>query len=669
MATTFTKIDVSPIKGKLQSLLPLSFTVVSQTEYEFLWDQLVRKYHYLGCKKLLGHRLKYLVFAQERPVAALSWSAPALKVRARDHFIGWSEEQRKKHFNQLVNNSRFLILPWVKVRHLASYILSRTIRQLTADWRDRFGQKLLLLETYVDSCRFQGTSYKAANWIHIGRTSGYGKQGKSYVYHGREKEVFLYVLNTKFRKIIDCQQKPSALFHRAPLTPEEAEKVRMILRHADWHPDIAPCMDLNQRDIQMMAEELESFHKEFHSCFKRPEQQRLGITYLSGLLSNSQSKSIEPMALELLGQGSVRSLQRFMKTYRWDQEAMEAKHQSMLAPCISSLEGMINVDSSEFLKKGKESIGVARQYCGTAGKVENCQSGVFVGYSSDQGYGLLSAQLYMPKSWFSDEQEQRRQDNLVPENLTFLTKPQIALQLINKITQTGLFPAKWIGCDATFGSDSEFLKSLPKEMYYFANIRSNTNVFLEKPKVGIPPYKGTGIRPKRIHVVPGQPQVQRVVEISQSKNLKWTPVILDEGAKGPILAEVTRLRIYPSKKGLPENDRLWLFLRRTSDGQIKYALSNAPEHISLSEMCKASTMRWPIEQCFKDGKDQLGMDQYEHRSWPAWRRHMIYVFLAMHFLLRLRIKYKKNSSVDIISGAQNNRNNITSLFSSSSRGS
>ncbi|RZB35653.1 MAG: hypothetical protein SRB2_02950 [Desulfobacteraceae bacterium Eth-SRB2] len=107
---------------------------------------------------------------------------------------------------------------------------------------------------------------------------------------------------------------------------------------------------------------------------------------------------------------------------------------------------------------------------------------------------------------------------------------------------------------------------------------------------------------------------------------------------------MARIRVYLSRDGLPEEKPLWLFIRRNSDGQLKYALSNAPEDIPFSELCKASTMRWPIEQCFKEGKYQIGMDHYEHRSWPAWHRHMIYVFLALHFLLRLRIKFKKPAS-------------------------
>ena len=282
----------------------------------------------------------------------------------------------------------------------------------------------------------------------------------------------------------------------------------------------------------------------------------------------------------------------------------------------------------------------------------NCQSGVFVGYSSDKGYGLLSCRLYMPESWFSEQQQQRRKFNLVPEDLVFETKQQIAVKLINEVVETGLFPAKWIGADAAFGSDIEFLNALPKNHYYFANIRSNSQVFTKKPKIGLPTYSGHGRRPSKMKILSAQPKAQTVSAIAKSNRVTWKPVIVAEGSKGPIVAKVARIRIYLSRDGLPVGNQQWLFLRKDTDGQIKHAISNAPKNISFAELIKASTMRWPIEQCFQEGKDQLGMNQYEHRSWPAWHRHMTYVFLALHFLLRVRLQFKKNAIVDLALGPQ-----------------
>ena len=169
---------------------------------------------------------------------------------------------------------------------------------------------------------------------------------------------------------------------------------------------------------------------------------------------------------------------------------------------------MITVDSCEFPKKGKESVGVARQYCGPLGKVENCQSGVFVGYSSHSGYGLLNCQLYMPESWFSKEHQQRRKANLVPEKLVFKTKQQIALELIEQVIATGDFPNRWLGCDATFGTDNDFLSTLPSDLYYFADIRCDTLVFTKKPKIGLPHYKGRGRRPSKLKVLAANPRLK-----------------------------------------------------------------------------------------------------------------------------------------------------------------
>jgi SRSO17 transposase len=634
--------------GSLQSFAPVKLEMVSHSPFEPLWDSLVRQYHYLGYQRLLGHRLKYLAFLQGHPVAALSFSAPALKLAVRDRYIGWSAPQRKIYLQHLANNSRFLILPGVQIPHLASHVLALTIRRLEKDWQQHFYTPLWLLETFVDPGRFAGTSYRAANWRYLGPTRGFGKQGISYTFHGSQKEVYLYVLAPDFRQRIGCQPLPAP---RPTPSPKKAEELAMILRHAHWNPDLVPSVKLTEKDLQGISQELIRFHQQFHPCYRRREQHRLGLAYFSGLLSNLEAKSVEPIALAFLNDQTVRPLQQFLKGGRWHHEQMETQHQTLLADSLSGPKGMITADSSEFPKKGKESVGVARQYCGATGKVDNCQSGVFIGYSSSKGYGLLTSQLYMPKEWFNPEYAQRRQDNWVPEDLPFRTKPQIALSLIQKIMENKLFAARWIGCDATFGSDPAFLEALPKELYYWANIRSQTQVFLRKPQVGLPPYSGRGRRPKKLKIRRGQPQPKMVAQIAKFRKTVWHSVGLAEGAKGPIRADIACLRVFPAQGGLPQEKSVWLLIRRPADGPIKYAFSNAPEDMPLSELTDASTLRWGIEQCFEDGKGYAGMGQYEHRSWPAWHRHMIYVCLALHFLFRLRLRFKKNSSVDFTSSS------------------
>jgi len=637
-------LDTRHIGGSLNSHKPISIEIASSSSLESLWDDLVREHHYLNYQKFLGRYLKYLAFIDQKPVAALSWSAAARKLHVRDWFIGWNDIQRRQHLHHFISNSRFLIPPWVKIYNLGSHVLSLVIKRLNQDWLHRYGVSLWMLETFVDPRYFHGTLYKASNWIPIGKTAGYGRKGIGYIHHGHKKEVYVYVLNPEFRKNIGCSHKPYRFQWRPPLNHRKLEALKMILRDTDWHPEIEASLDLNTDDVKDLADELICFHEKFHDSFNRIEQKRLGLGYLQGLLSNCDRKSVEPMALNLLhGKTDVRNLQRFMQIHNWDDNGMLETHLELLAPTIATDDGMITLDPSEFPKKGKESVGVIRQYCGRIGKVENCQSGVFIGYSGKKGYGLLNCQLYMPEKWFSEEYEERRVKTLVPDELVFQTKQQIALTLIKRIVQTGLFPAKWIGCDGAFGSDINFLRSLPTNFHYFASIASNEKIFLQKPEVGLRPYKGRGRRPTKVCVLNGQEPVI-VKDLAKSSTIKWHSVILGEGAKGPIVAQAACIRVYRCRDGLPVDEPVWLFLRKNADGQIKYAVSNAPAHTTFIELCQASTMRWPIEQCFQEAKSQLGMSQYEHRSWPAWHRHMLYVFLGLHFLLHVRLKLKKNDN-------------------------
>lgn len=218
-----------------------------------------------------------------------------------------------------------------------------------------------------------------------------------------------------------------------------------------------------------------------------------------------------------------------------------------------------------------------------------------------------------------------------------MTKLEIASLLIEQVKTTGLFPARWIGCDSTFGSDHEFLDKISTDYYYFADIKSNTKVWLERPEIGIPPYKGKGRRP-----VKKQPleKAVSVSDIANNPSLTWHTVTLGEGAKGPIVARVACLRVIKCRDNLPGKE-VWLYIRKHTDGKIKYAFSNAPEDMPLKELNRAAIMRWPIEQSFEVGKSELGMDQYEIRSWRGWHCHMLFVFLAQLFLLEVQHKFKK----------------------------
>lgn len=620
------------LPGSFEKFPKVSLIQINGTEKESLWNELVQTHHYLGFKKLLGKRLKYLAFIEERPVAALSWSAPAKRINARDSFIGWSDDARKKSLQCIVANSRFVIFPWVQILNMGSHILGMNLRCLKKDWYDKYQEELLLAETFVDPSLFEGTIYKASNWKKLGSTKGYTKKGKGYIYHGHIKDIYIYVLEPKYREILGVPPTTR------PRLPQKVEETSLSLQQSAWISKASDNFDIKDLDFDLIAKELTDFHHTFTDCFYRSEQESIGLTYLSGLMSAIPRKTAETIALEMETSQSVRSTQRFLKTYKWDHAAMLLKHQKLTAESLGTANGMITVDASEFPKKGYNSVGVARQYCGNTGKKDNCQSGVFVGYASEKGHGLIDNQLYMPEQWFEKDHEELRRQNLVPEDLVFQTKNTIASDLIKKVHHH--FPARWIGCDASFGSDNGFLSSLPSSLTYFADIKSNSKVFLEKPEVGIPPYSGRGKRPTKPKVISDHQPIS-VLELEKSDAIEWTVVNLGEGSKGPLLAHVACMRVYPSRDGIPQKNSVWLVIRKRTDNQTRYAFSNAPETTTIEELCYASCLRWSIERCFQEGKMHLGMDHYEHRSWPAWHRHMLYVMLAQQFIYSVKRNKKK----------------------------
>lgn len=189
-----------PIIGRVDIYKQIDIELATSTDKRKQWDWLVHEYHYLGCKKIVGLCLKYFVYLEKQLVCLLGWGSAAWKVGCRDRFIGWSPTQRRSRLNGIANNVRFLILPWVKVQHLASKVLALSARVLAMDWQEKFQEELVLLETFVDRCRFHGTCYRASNWHYLGETKGSGKSGTCYHHHGIIKSVFVYPLTPHFRR-------------------------------------------------------------------------------------------------------------------------------------------------------------------------------------------------------------------------------------------------------------------------------------------------------------------------------------------------------------------------------------------------------------------------------------------------------------------------------------
>lgn len=195
-------IDRTPIEGRLRDIQPLEFQQVRRTNEESLFNSLLEEHHYLGYEQPVGEHLKYLVWAQARPVACVAWSSAPRHLGSRDRYIGWGAEARRRNIRFVAYNTRFLILPWVRVEHLASHILGRMAARISDDWQRMYGHPVYFLETFVDPERFRGTCYRAANWVLLGKTTGRGKQSNSYVPNRSIKEVLGYPLTTRFRKLL-----------------------------------------------------------------------------------------------------------------------------------------------------------------------------------------------------------------------------------------------------------------------------------------------------------------------------------------------------------------------------------------------------------------------------------------------------------------------------------
>lgn len=644
----------------LSEVRPLRFTEVSRRPEREEWNRLVKRYHYLGYRRLPGQCLKYFVYScQGELLAATGWHSPVWKLRSRDEAMGWTVEERQRLLGRVANNSRFVIFPWVKIAHLASHLLGLNVRRVAQDWKQKYGQELVLLETFVDGSRFRGTSYRAANWIWIGQTKGYAKTWYGFKQHGQIKEVYVYPLASNPSEALGLIHRADVRRYPKVLAEVVQRRAQMKKKKAQWDPKVAPSFEIDESDLPELAEAFAEYYLLFQDCFGRVENERLSRSYLQGLMSMVERKSVEPIALSLLGKKSVKAMQRFMALGSWEEEELGKRHRQEAAETLSEDDGVLSVDGCDFPKKGTESVGVARQYCGRLGKVDNCQAGVFVGYASRKGHALLDRRLFVPEKWFGQDYEERRRRCGIPKDLTFKTKPELALELVRKVPAEGFFGVRWVTGDDFFGNSPTFREGIPEDLHYFLDMPSETRVWTKRPEVIIPRPSKRGPHPKKARLKRGEPKSRSVAELAKGRSLEWKTVTIAEGAKGPIRARVARLRVVLSEDGLPGKE-VWLFVRQSlTDDQMKYAISNAPQNTPLEEMIRVSGLRWPIEQCFQEGKSEIGMDHYEHRSWNAWHRHMTFVFLAQLFLIRMRLRFKKKSSDHIAAG----RDALESRFS------
>jgi len=346
-------------------------------------------------------------------------------------------------------------------------------------------------------------------------------------------------------------------------------------------------------------------------AFKRSEQRASAGAFIDGLLSGVERKT-GWMLSEEAGLERPYRIQSLLGRSSWSADALCERVRSYTIEALGDPDGVLVVDETGFLKKGRHSVGVSRQYSGTAGRIENCQIGVFASYASRWGHALVDRQLYLPKAWANDPE--RRAKAHVPEDVTFATKPAIACEMVARLLDEGA-PCAFVLADAVYGSDHQFRRMLEdRGQPYVLAVRSNHTLrFLQEWALV---------------------QTDPATIISELPTEAWQPLSAGEGSKGQRLYDWAWV---PIRHQTAEGFSRWLLARRSlRDPQnIAYYFALARTGTTLAELAAAAGLRWTIEECFLRAKDDLGLDHCEARSWHGWNRHMSLVMAAAAFLARV----------------------------------
>jgi hypothetical protein len=304
--------------------------------------------------------------------------------------------------------------------------------------------------------------------------------------------------------------------------------------------------------------------------------------------------------------------------------------QRFVAERFGGPDGIFVLDETGFVKKGSKSVGVQRQYSGTAGKVENCQVGVFLAYVSGQGHALLDRALYLPREWAADAE--RRREAAVPAGVAFGTKPELGWALLERARGQGV-PGRWVLGDTVYGQDPGLrakLEGLAPACRYLLAVPASTPVWTRPERGGAVAAEGATLR----HAWTPHTVASLVATLAPAD---WEPITVAAGAKGPRRYAWAARRVAAGEAGWPGPER-WLLARRSlgDPSELAYSLSNAPAETPLGTLARVAGARWPIEQCFEEAKGEAGLDHYEVRRWPSWHRHVTLSMLAHAFLADLR---------------------------------
>jgi len=370
------------------------------------------------------------------------------------------------------------------------------------------------------------------------------------------------------------------------------------------------------------------------------------MQYLRGLLAEVERKNGWQLA-EAMAEDSPDGMQRLLYHGRWEADAARDVLQEYIEEEFGDPEGVVVIDETGFLKQGDKSVGVQRQYCGTAGKVTNCQVATFLSYLSRRGHVLLDRRLYLPKAWCRDKE--RREEAQIPEAVSFATKPRQAADMLTQAWRRGI-PMRWVIGDEVYGN-AAFLRETIEvaNRWYVLAVSCDTPVWRQRPPVE-EPCEQTGGRPRtKGRLAPGAAAPTTVAEVVAGwSRQRWKRLTVGRGEKGPRLYDWGYQRVVESRRGLPGSD-VWLVARRSiADPQdIAYYLSNAPPSMGLLELAKIASSRCTIEQCFEEAKGETGLDEYEVRHWHSWHRHITLSMMAYACLNSIRTKAQEKGGTPI----------------------
>ena len=362
--------------------------------------------------------------------------------------------------------------------------------------------------------------------------------------------------------------------------------------------------------VSRWADEVTAVGARIGSRFARSEPRRRALAYLRGLLSDAERKNGWQLA-EHLGDPTPDGVQHLLARADWDADAVRDDLLGYVAEHLGHPDGVLVADESGFLKKGTKSVGVARQYSGAAGRIANCQIGVFLGYATAKGRALLDRELYLPKEWAGDAQ--RLKEAGVPDAVGFATKLVLARRMIDRAVAAGV-PARWVTADAVYGSDYHFRVALEKHgLGYVVGVRADFAVC-------------SGLRQVRARALLGEVPADA-----------WHRLSCGQGAKGPRLYDWALLRTNSPE---PDEYARWLLIRRSvSDStEVAYFACGGPPGTGLPELVRVAGVRWAIEDLFELAKGDCGLDEYEVRGWVGWHRHVTLGLFALAVLAVIRAR-------------------------------